>query len=508
MAEKKPTFSERLVPALQAGTEQGLYMTPILGELLSMKDSYEAGKLASEAEGFDKAKMYALSTLMGLGSLPIASEIMGYTGISPALKSFYKKSLKNFETKSKDRPRPTFEKGYKTDVKEALLKMDKELIDSMSDKELANYIKINFGIDQSAGNVTKIKKELFNNPKPAGTTTASNILDNAINDVDKELIGTMTNSQLVSYINKNYPNANATLQKIQNRARDGKINTIVKSKNAKEEIENALNAIENPQQYSVRELFNMPAIQEIVKNHNIKFSSFKKYKSNLGVFNKKKKSESTKFQTTRDADFNTRLDYVRNIEELYGGTIDNKALRIIKAHALGEGKVIDLDPKDIVALEKKIKYIPSEFLESIKKPSFFLTYSNNFKHRKIENNLINSLVDKYQKLGYKFIDNAEMPWVKPKKEIDLSLPQNKDLAIEIQNLNKKIDGFKKNLSDMDAFTLFYNPIKKKMVSYGQEISKIPGLASIVTKVKKDPNFNLKDGGLVGIDRMTRSLREF
>ena len=45
MAEKKPTFSERLVPALQAGTEQGLYMTPILGELLSMKDSYEAGKL-------------------------------------------------------------------------------------------------------------------------------------------------------------------------------------------------------------------------------------------------------------------------------------------------------------------------------------------------------------------------------------------------------------------------------------------------------------------------------
>ena len=508
MAEKKPTFSERLVPALQAGTEQGLYMTPILGELLSMKDSYEAGKLASEAEGFDKAKMYALSTLMGLGSLPIASEIMGYTGISPALKSFYKKSLKNFETKSKDRPRPTFEKGYKTDVKEALLKMDKELIDSMSDKELANYIKINFGIDQSAGNVTKIKKELFNNPKPAGTTTASNILDNAINDVDKELIGTMTNSQLVSYINKNYPNANATLQKIQNRARDGKINTIVKSKNAKEEIENALNAIENPQQYSVRELFNMPAIQEIVKNHNIKFSSFKKYKSNLGVFNKKKKSESTKFQTTRDADFNTRLDYVRNIEELYGGTIDNKALRIIKAHALGEGKVIDLDPKDIVALEKKIKYIPSEFLESIKKPSFFLTYSNNFKHRKIENNLINSLVDKYQKLGYKFIDNAEMPWVKPKKEIDLSLPQNKDLAIEIQNLNKKIDGFKKNLSDMDAFTLFYNPIKKKMVSYGQEISKIPGLTSIVTKVKKDPNFNLKDGGLVGIDRMTRSLREF
>ena len=100
-----------------------------------------------------------------------------------------------------------------------------------------------------------------------------------------------------------------------------------------------------------------------------------------------------------------------------------------------------------------------------------------------------------------------MPWVKPKKEIDLSLPQNKDLAIEIQNLNKKIDGFKKNLSDMDAFTLFYNPIKKKMVSYGQEISKIPGLASIVTKVKKG-DLDLKDGGLVGIGYLTRPLGNF
>ena len=415
-----------------------------------------------------------------------------------------------FETKSKNKPRPTFEKGYQTsgkDVKEALLKIDRKLIDSMSDKELANYIKINFGIDQSAGNVTKIKKELFNNPKPAGTTTASNILDNAINDVDKELIGTMTNSQLVSYINKNYPNANATLQKIQNRARDGKINTIVKSKNAKEEIENALNAIENPQQYSVRELFNMPAIQEIVKNHNLKFKTFSKYKSNLSIFNKKKKSESTKFQTTRDTDFDTRLDYVRNIEELYGDTIDDKTIKIIKAHALGEGKVIDLDPKDIVALEKKIKYIPSEFLDGIKKPSFFLTSSGNVKHRKIENNLINTLVDKYQKLGYKFIDNAEMPWVKPKKEIDLSLPQNKDLAIEIQNLNKKIDSFKKNLSDMDAFTLFYNPIKNKMISYGKPASEIPGLASIVTKVKKG-DLDLKDGGLVGIGYLTRPLGNF
>ena len=100
-----------------------------------------------------------------------------------------------------------------------------------------------------------------------------------------------------------------------------------------------------------------------------------------------------------------------------------------------------------------------------------------------------------------------MPWVKPKKEIDLSLPENKDLAIEIQNLNKKIEGLKKNLSDMDAFTLFYNPIKNKMISYGKPASEIPGLASIVTKVKKG-DLDLKDGGLVGISYLTRPLGNF
>ena len=95
-------FSSRLVPALKAGAEHGMYMTPILGELLSMKDSYEAGKLASELEGFDKAKMYGLSTLMGIGSLPIMSEVMGYTGISPALRSYYMTAMRKLDPRVKN----------------------------------------------------------------------------------------------------------------------------------------------------------------------------------------------------------------------------------------------------------------------------------------------------------------------------------------------------------------------------------------------------------------------
>ena len=97
-----------------------------------------------------------------------------------------------------------------------------------------------------------------------------------------------------------------------------------------------------------------------------------------------------------------------------------------------------------------------------------------------------------------------MPWKKPDKEIDLSLSENKELANEIKALNKKIDGFRKDLNDMDAYTLFYNPIKDKMVSYGKDISELPGLANIVTRVKKG-DLKLRDGGIVSIFEMTKPL---
>ena len=42
-----------------------------------------------------------------------------------------------------------------------------------------------------------------------------------------------------------------------------------------------------------------------------------------------------------------------------------KTIRIITAHALGEGKVKDLPFEDIVAVEKKIKYIPEQFLDQV-----------------------------------------------------------------------------------------------------------------------------------------------
>ena len=270
---------------------------------------------------------------------------------------------------------------------------------------------------------------------------------------------------------------------------EGKIN--------KQELDNFLAA--NPSISNPKLLEKFP----ILKNFDPQ--SIMRYRRQKGFSTRDNPETPPKIQLIGNPTLDRRLQYVRNIEELYGDNINDKTIKVIKAHALGEGKVIDLNPKDIVALENKIKYIPEEFIDdTIKRPSFFLTSSGNDAHRVIENNLINTLVDKYQKLGYKFVDNPKMPWKKPSKEIDLSLSKNKDLANEIKDLNKKIEGFKKDLSDMDAFTLFYNPIKGKMVSYGKPVSEVPGLANIVTKIKKG-ELDLKDGGMVSIFEMTRPI---
>ena len=161
----KPTFSERLFPALKAGQEHLMYMTPGLGEYLSAKDSIEAAKLAQSLGGWDKAKMYGLSTLAGLGSLPIASEIMGYTGASPALKQIIKSSIKS-STKAASKIISSkeakilddFVEGKKTipDTKATLAKLGKDpnKRQGFDEKHLA-YLANKFGIKKSAEELAK-----------------------------------------------------------------------------------------------------------------------------------------------------------------------------------------------------------------------------------------------------------------------------------------------------------------------------------------------------------------
>ena len=180
-----------------------------------------------------------------------------------------------------------------------------------------------------------------------------------------------------------------------------------------------------------------------------------------------------------------------------------KKTEIIMAHGIGTGRI----PK---VIEDKINLIPNKFLEEVERPTFFLTSAGNKAHQNIENRLIPALIDKYELLGWKHSGKAGDDWVNVKK-VDVS--KDKELATKINELDDIINVNRKKLEKLDAYTLFYNPVKDKLVSYGKDVSEIPRLSNLINKVRSGEKKltekidvdRLKQGGIVGIDYMTRPL---
>ena len=81
-----PNFSkENIMQAIKAGGEGGLYMTPIVGDILSAKDSVRAMDAAMQAEDLiDKIKLGGLSFLAAAGAVPLISSV--YDAGGPAVK--------------------------------------------------------------------------------------------------------------------------------------------------------------------------------------------------------------------------------------------------------------------------------------------------------------------------------------------------------------------------------------------------------------------------------------
>jgi len=76
---------ENLMKAIKAGGEGGLYMTPIVGDVLSAKDSVRAMEAAMQAEKLiDKIKLGGLSFLAAAGAVPLVSSV--YDASGPAVK--------------------------------------------------------------------------------------------------------------------------------------------------------------------------------------------------------------------------------------------------------------------------------------------------------------------------------------------------------------------------------------------------------------------------------------
>ena len=462
--------------------------------------------------------------------------------------------------------------GYKTTTKTAMSKMDKDLIASMSDKDLIKYLKDNFDIDTNSGTILRTKKQLGIKPKSPGVPVSAMKLNSALDDMGEDLIGTMTNKQLVEYINKKY-NLNVGLSNIQQR----KLNTIKRTPDIQTKLKEVLSNIKNPENYSLVELMNKPSVKKFMEKFNMSKDTFKKYKSNLGITQKKlskqenfltktgveplefelfikkynpttlqlknnfpqlknvakttidnwrlknnlsKIAEGTGYQILKGTNprLQKQLDFIPQTSDVLPsnipikhkdtfseivkintkeGPLDVLRTKLVQAHGIGEGGIKN-SSKEII--KSKIAMIPDKFLKEEKLPQFFLTRSGNFLHRDIEDKLILALVKKYKMLGHEFVEGS---WKQTKKTRLL----NPKKRIKVKKLENEIAEYQEELNDLDAYTVFYNPIKDKLVTHGKPLSEIPGLSNLMQQVLKGTK-KLRYGGLVGINQLTRRLGNF
>ena len=429
-------------------------------------------------------------------------------------------------------------------------------------------------------NVMSIKRDRIDSIREAKSdkflkaTKSDTPLNNALRNIGENKISQMTTTDLLKLLEESY-GVKVGSQAISKKNLNIKPGVGAGSGNQFDQVKQAFETIDNPEQYSFNDLINLPQIKKVIEKNNISEEMFRKYKSKLGIvsptnffgkldvnedevikyitenrtittsqlqkifpklqemsgevintWRKKNKLSKINIPKTRgrkyvlgvdNPELSKQLDFVSQsgdkvlpsnipikhkdaFSEIItinkdGKPLDVKRTKIYQAHGIGEGGVTGASDQII---KSKVAMIPDKFLKDEKLPKFFLTKTGNDLHRVIEDNLVLALVNKYDKLGYNFVDGA---WKQTRKV------NPKSVNKELRSLQNEIAGYQKELKDLDAYTLFYNPIKDKMVSYGQGIDEIPGLGNLLNKVKSGEK-KLRYGGLVGIDRMTRSLREF
>ena len=423
--------------------------------------------------------------------------------------------------------------------------------------------------------VSKITEDLLKKATTTGSeeflkaTKSNTPLNNALREIGEEKISQTTTTDLLKLLENSYdikvgPQA-ITKKNIKTKPAKG-----VGSGNQFDQVKQAFETIDNPEQYSFNDLINLPQIKKVIEKNNISEEMFRKYKSKLGIisptkfFEKlnvdekevieylennprtttdqlkgvfpklknisntilgkwrkennlvkpKKESRAKSILEIANPELSKQLDFISQsgdgalpsnvpikhkdaFSEIVTINVDGKPLDVVRtkiyqAHGIGEGSVTTASDQII---KSKVAMIPDKFLDDVKLPKFFLTRSGNNLHRNIEDNLVLALVNKYDKLGYNFVDGA---WKQTKKV------NPKSVNKELKNLEVEIDEYRDQLKKIDAYTLFYNPIKDKMVSYGQDIDEIPGLSNLLNQVKQGKK-KLRYGGIVSIEEMIQPI---
>ena len=180
--------------------------------------------------------------------------------------------------------------------------------------------------------------------------------------------------------------------------------------------------------------------------------------------------------------------------------------KIYTGHPLGEGGVEDATRELITS---KLRMIPEKsrkgvnLREQLLKAKFFLTPTENYDHRKIEDNLVSALVKKYKLLGWKFVevgDKGEGEWVETEKK---SMLEKSDIK-KIKEYEDIVANETEKIKKLDAFTKFYNPVTDELITYGIPESETLPLSNFMNKVLKGEK-EFEQGGMVGMDYLTRPI---
>jgi hypothetical protein len=185
-------------------------------------------------------------------------------------------------------------------------------------------------------------------------------------------------------------------------------------------------------------------------------------------------------------------------EMLADGTIVPKeSTLIVQAHGYGNGRITN--PVNADQIRHKDIFFPSDVRELTEAPQFFLTKDLNAKQRGYENSLTKNLLEKYNLLGFEF---KVTKWDKEGLGIDgewvgsLNKNLGDNAKSELKKLEDLIKDDTKRLKNIDAYSLFPNPITKKVLTYGKPLHEIPNLSNLIisSKTKKEmPDILLSSG---------------
>lgn len=409
-------------------------------------------------------------------------------------------------------------------INNALEEMGDDLIETMTGVQLRSYLKNNYGITTSRNNIYKIIKERNLITQKAKTVGIADKLTDALKTVKQKEITIpelmqqpaikklmdegLSEANLIGYLSK-LKSTNIPVPKIIQRTQlnvmsklgieDKAIDFLTKNKNAS----------------------NAELLQKFpeLKNANLDTVNAWRLKNNLGAGRISRIDPDAAKLVQDNPELKKFLEFVpeeskipiKHKEGFYHVDVRNidglprevKRTKIIQAHGLGKGKITDLSVKDREIIKNKINMIPDKYIEEISNPTFFLTESGNDAHRVLENKLIDSLIKRYRLLGWEHSGNAGDVWKQIKKTNFLS----RGKRAKIKSFDNIINKIKGDLEDLDAYTVFYNPLKDTLVSYGKNISEIPGLANLMHQVIKGTK-KLKYGGLVGISHLMRPIQNF